>query len=146
MDMSYATIPIFRIQRRIFREKKLAYMVNNAKRPQNHPIYLLDTDIGFAIFFTNEDEYGSCIQNTTFVPTKEDLGGIWDVDFDGSSCIEGVGVRIWMRPPRIHVLRYYYNISFDYTNNEAEYEAMILSILDLNKLQVKRVVFVDIPI
>ena len=45
-----------------------------------------------------------------------------------------------MRPPGIHALRYSYKLSADYTNNEAEYEAMILAILALNKLQVRRVV------
>ena len=43
MDMSYSTIPIFGVQRRLFREQKLAYMVISAKRPHNHPIYSLDT-------------------------------------------------------------------------------------------------------
>ena len=38
MDMSYATLPIFGAQRRIFREKRLAYMVTSAKRPNTHPI------------------------------------------------------------------------------------------------------------
>ena len=56
MDMSYATIPVFGIQRRIFREQKLACMVTSTERPQNHPIYLLDMEMGSAIFFTKGDE------------------------------------------------------------------------------------------
>ena len=60
--------------------------------------------------------------------------------FDGSSCREGAGEGIWMRPLIISALRYSYELSFDCTNNEVEYEAMILVILDLKKLQVKRVV------
>ena len=43
MDMSYATILIFGIQRRIFREKKLPYMVANDE----------STQMGSAIFFTD---------------------------------------------------------------------------------------------
>ena len=43
MDMLYATILIFGIQRRIFREKKLSYMVTNDESTQNHPIYSLET-------------------------------------------------------------------------------------------------------
>ena len=45
-----------------------------------------------------------------------------------------------MRPQGIHALRYSYKLSFDFTNNEQKYEAMILEILALNKLQVRRVV------
>ena len=49
MDMSYATILIFAIKRRIFREKKFPYMVTNDESMQ----------IGSAIFFTDGYEDGS---------------------------------------------------------------------------------------
>ena len=55
MDMSYSTITVFGVQRGIFREKKLAYMVTSAERPNNHPIYALDTEMGSSIFFTKGD-------------------------------------------------------------------------------------------
>ena len=45
-----------------------------------------------------------------------------------------------MRPPGVRGLNYSYKIDFDCTNNEAEYEAMILAIMALKELQVKRVV------
>ena len=51
MDMSYATIPIFGVQRRLFREKKIAYMVTSDERLNNHPIYALDTEMGSTILF-----------------------------------------------------------------------------------------------
>ena len=81
-------------------------MVTSFERPQNHPIYLLDTKMCYAIFFTNGDEYGSHFQNDTFVPTEEDLGGIWDVDFNGLACREGAGAGIWMNSLGIRALRY----------------------------------------
>ena len=49
-----------------------------------------------------------------------------------------------MRPPGVRDLNYYYKLDFDYTNNEAEYEAMLLAILVLKELQVKRVVYIGI--
>ena len=52
MDMSYATILIFGVHRRLYREKNLAYMVSSVARSNNHPIYSLDTEIGSPIFFT----------------------------------------------------------------------------------------------
>ena len=43
MDMSYATILIFGIQRRIFREKKFPYMVTNDESKQmGSPIFFMD--------------------------------------------------------------------------------------------------------
>ena len=50
MDMSYATIPIFSEQIRLYRERTLAYMISSPKCPQNHPIYSIDTNLGSAIF------------------------------------------------------------------------------------------------
>ena len=50
MDMSYATIPVFTEQRRLYRENIIADMISNPKCPQNHPIYSIDTYLGFAIF------------------------------------------------------------------------------------------------
>ena len=37
MDMSYATILVFGVERRIYRDKKLVYMVSSIERPNNHP-------------------------------------------------------------------------------------------------------------
>ena len=50
MDMSYATIPIFAEQIRLYRENRLAYMIRSLECPQNHPIYSIDTDLGSTIF------------------------------------------------------------------------------------------------
>ena len=68
MDMLYSTIPIFGIQRRIFREKKLSYMVTSDESTQNHPIYSLETYMSSAIFFTYEDEDSSHFHNASFIP------------------------------------------------------------------------------
>ena len=97
-------------------------MVTNAERPQNHPKYSPDIEMGSTILFTDEDEDGSHFQNASFIPTEEELGGIWYMDFDGSTCREGARAWVWMRPPGIHALRYSYKLYFDCTNNEAEYE------------------------
>ena len=51
MDMSYATIPVFGVQRKLYRENGLQYMISSKECPENHPIYVVDTDMGSAIFF-----------------------------------------------------------------------------------------------
>jgi hypothetical protein len=53
MDMSYATIPMFGQKRRLHRENQLAYMVSILDRPNNYPIYVVDTDIEASIFYNN---------------------------------------------------------------------------------------------
>ena len=68
IDMSYATILIFGIQRIFFREKKLSYMVISDESTQNHPTYSLETYMSSAIFFMDRDEDGSHFQNVSFIP------------------------------------------------------------------------------
>ena len=51
MDLSYAMIPVFGTLRRLYRENRLAYMINNRKNPKNHPIYSVDTDMASSIIF-----------------------------------------------------------------------------------------------
>jgi hypothetical protein len=53
MDMSYATIPIFVHDRRLYKDVLLKYMVRNKTQPNNHPIYSVDTDIGSSIFYND---------------------------------------------------------------------------------------------
>ena len=89
-----------------FREKNLAYMVTKAERPNNHPIYALDTEMGLAIFFTKGGKDSCSSQNVAFVPTQEELEGVWDVIFDGETCKEGAGARFWVRPPGGRDLNY----------------------------------------
>ena len=53
MDLSYATIPIFNEQRRLYRENHLAYMISNRENLENHPIYSVDTDMGSSMLFND---------------------------------------------------------------------------------------------
>ena len=53
MDMTYATIPLFGGNNRLYREKILAYVVSSRDQHENHPIYVVDIDIGSLIFFND---------------------------------------------------------------------------------------------
>ena len=51
MDLSYATIPVFGMLRRLYRANRLAYTINNRENPENHPIYSVDIDMGSSMLF-----------------------------------------------------------------------------------------------
>lgn len=51
MDITYATIPLFGEQRRLYQETRMDYMVRSKDKPQNFPIYSFDTGLGSAILF-----------------------------------------------------------------------------------------------
>ena len=47
MDLTYDTIPMFGGEtKRLYRERKLAYIISNEKNSVNHPIYAVDTEFG----------------------------------------------------------------------------------------------------
>jgi len=53
MDMSYATMPVFAQDIRLYREVHLKYMVSNKYKPNNHPNYSIETDIGYSILYND---------------------------------------------------------------------------------------------
>ena len=53
MDLSFATIPIFGEHRRLYMEVRLVYMVSSKDKPENYPIYSIETDLGYSVFYNN---------------------------------------------------------------------------------------------
>ena len=50
MDLKYATIPMFGGETKmLYRENHFTYIISNAKKSINHPIYAIDTDFGASI-------------------------------------------------------------------------------------------------
>ena len=80
------------------------------------------------ILFIEGDTYNCSSYNTTFEPTQQEMDGVWEVSFDGETCREGEGDGVWVIPLGGINLNYSYKLAFDCTNNEAEYEAMVLVI------------------
>ena len=104
MVMSYATIPFFGGNRRLYRENRLAHVVNSQYNPKNHPIYVVDTDLGSSIFFNDGPQTDPKIP--VQIEFKEDKGfskrqealekkhnkeGLWTMYFYGSISEFGVG-------------------------------------------------------
>ena len=154
MDMSYATIPVFGKQRRLNRETKLTYMVSNLDRPNNHPIYVVNIDIGASIFYNdlcfeekgkNEPEIpekkGEQLQEELILDqTCDEDDGLWNMGFDGVVSKEGARVGVWIIPPKGTSKLCSFKLAFDYTNNVVEYEALILGLNALKELKAKRIV------
>ena len=53
MDMYYATIPLLGEHTKLYREKRLAYVVNSQDKPRKHSIYAVDFDLGSYIFYND---------------------------------------------------------------------------------------------
>lgn len=77
---------------------------------------------------------------------EEDETGLWSMDFDGTVGREGARIGIWIRilvftpnkvPSNVRVCSY--KLAFHCSNNEAKYEALIVGLKVLRKLNAKRI-------
>jgi hypothetical protein len=107
MDMSCAIVPIFGQDRKLYREVLLKYMVSSKDKPNNHPIYSIDTDIGSTIFYNDlcldeDDQNDPKYQQAESISEqkKNEDEGLWNMDFDGAVSEEGAWASVllflWM--------------------------------------------------
>jgi hypothetical protein len=127
MDVSYATIPVFGgEQQRLYREVRMDYLVSDHENPTNHPIYVVDDDIGSSIFHMSDKMAEvSVIKTPTVVWDRED-NFVWKMYFDGACSREGFGVGIVFISPTKEVIPMSYKLELDTTNNINEFEALLL--------------------
>ena len=150
MDMTYATIPVFGEQRILYRESRMAYMVRSKDKPQNFPIYDVETELVSAILFnelTDEAESegkaeiqqieNQQVENQEIVEEKGEAW--WLLQFDGSSRREGAAAGIWITTCDDESKFYSFKLNFDCTNNMAEYESLFLGLEILKRLGAKKI-------
>lgn len=53
LDFSYATISVFWQLRKLYREKKMKFMITSNKRSNNHPIHVVHTDLESFILYSD---------------------------------------------------------------------------------------------
>ena len=53
--MSYATIPVFGQQRRLYRESLMKYMFSSQEKPHNYPLYFAHSDLDSFILYNDGD-------------------------------------------------------------------------------------------
>jgi hypothetical protein len=114
LDMSYATIPVFGQQRRLYKETLMKYMVNSQEKPHNYPLYYVHSDIDSFILYNDGDmdsqiaqleDYVYNLEESKATPeedtivtiqTDEPVEPLWSLDFDGAVSKEGSGAGVWV--------------------------------------------------
>jgi hypothetical protein len=82
MDMTYATVPVFGGElRRLYQETKFSYVVSDQNNPVNHPIYVVDEDLGCCILSVNEEYNETPMLADPLVSPVEEVDGIWKMFF-----------------------------------------------------------------
>jgi hypothetical protein len=116
--MSYATIPVFGQQRRLYRETLMKYMVSSQEKPHNYPLYSAHSDLDSFVLYNDgdteekdtqlmEDLFGQDegpesieVAKMKNVITEELPADFWSMDFDGAVSKEGAGAGVWMNNHR----------------------------------------------
>jgi hypothetical protein len=127
-------MPLFSLWRRtqkLYREAQLAYIVSNEEDPTNHPIFSLDTELGFSLLHLTDSPKAPLeikkkplFDHEIPPPTTS----VWKMFFDGSSFSEGVGAGVVFVSPCQETISLSYKLEFEATNNVEEYEALVLGL------------------
>nr|GEV36636.1 reverse transcriptase domain-containing protein [Tanacetum cinerariifolium] len=75
----------------------------------------------------------------TPIEDKEELPDSWILFTDGSSCIDGFGASLIITNPEEIEFTYALRFGFEATNNEAEYEALIVGVWIAEQIRVKNI-------
>jgi ribonuclease HI len=129
MDLSYATIPVFGGEhRRLYREVRLAYLVSDHENPSNHPIYVVEDELGSSIFHIGDQIVETSVRKIIPAAEENTENLVWKMFFDGACSKEGSGAGIVFISPTKEVIPLSYKLEFDTTNNISEYEALLLGL------------------
>ena len=86
------------------------------------------------------------IQRHRLLREARQAEGLWTMDFDGAVGNDGAGIGIWVRSPfstsnkvPSNVWVCSYKLDFECSNNEVEYEALIVGLKILIKLNAKMI-------
>ena len=143
MDLSYATIPVFRGEnRRLYRELQYAYIVTDDKNTTNHPLYAVEKYLGSCMLHLSDENTSGMLHVEKEKPIKrtvEQKYELWKMYFDGSSSKEGAGVGIVLISPREEMMNLTYKLEFVTTKNMAKYEALILGLRAAKVLGIQQI-------
>ena len=131
----------------------MKYMVSNIDKPNNSPIYSIQSSLD-SFILCNEDEITqqdkenmdpissleqsnlpfNQIQNITSQHQQENENRndiLWTIKFDGSCNKTSAGAGVWIQNTK---QSFSYKLDFPCTNNIAEYEALLLGLQLLKHL------------
>jgi hypothetical protein len=77
------------MNRRLYRESQLAYVISDEKNPSNHPIYSVDTGMGSCILQIDDSLPDTLLlrkptEKTTVQPIETTEDDLWTMFFDGA--------------------------------------------------------------
>jgi ribonuclease HI len=149
MDLSYATILVFGgVNRRLYRESQLAYVISDEQNPSNHPIYSVDTGMGSCILQIDDSLPDALLlRKPTVQSTEVAEDSLWTMFFDGACTKESTEAGVVLISPSKKTSHLSFKLDFKVINNIAEYEALLLGLNATKEMEIKRLhVFGDVDL
>jgi hypothetical protein len=140
MDISYDTILVFGgVDKRLYRESQLAYVISDEQNPANHPIYSVNTGMGYCILQIDHSLPDALLlRKPTFQSTEVVEDNLWTMFFDGACTKESTGAGVVLISPSKKTFHLSFKLDFKMTNNIAEYEALLLGLNATKEMEIKR--------
>ncbi|GAV71428.1 RVT_3 domain-containing protein [Cephalotus follicularis] len=85
--------------------------------------------------FVGDHTLTKCIEEDT----SEEEKGLWKLSVDGSSCVSSSGAGLVLTSPDGWTIEYALRFGFKATNNEAEWEALIIGLTIVKHLEVQKI-------
>jgi hypothetical protein len=98
------------------------------QNPRNHPVYVVEDDIGSSVFHLNDEEPEITVNRCINQSLKDQQHEVWNTYFDDSSSKEVVGASIVLVSLTHKVIMLSYKLEFETTNNIAKYETPFLGL------------------
>jgi ribonuclease HI len=129
MDLTYATIPVFGGEHGwLYRQVRFSYIVSDHQNLGNHPVYVVEDEIGSYVFHLNDDEPEITVRKCRNQSLTDQHNEVWKMCFDRYSSKEVYGVGIVLISLAHEVITLSYKLEFETTNNIAKYEALVLGL------------------
>lgn len=122
----------------------MKFMVSSLERPQNYPIYSMNSDLDSSILYNSDNDKDKIIvveeKHKEIDSENITHESLWHLDFDGSVNRLGERAKVWIyNLENDHSKGHAFKLDFKCTDNMAEYEALVLGLQIVRKIGAKRV-------
>lgn len=135
-DLSFATFNIEGDSVKVSREARTPHMIEEDE--DDNMNCFVDTNIGS--FQVQEKEVQEKVKLVLLVDDENNMVGgnvLWTLYFDGASSKEGARAGVLLISPSGKTFKFYFTLLFLYTNNVAEYEALLIGLRQASKHGIK---------
>lgn len=138
---TYHTLPyqFLEVKNEYCREDKLLYVISDAKKSKNLPVYVIKESMWCYILSMNPMIMIEMVSSSIDIEQSHKLNSVWKMFSDGPYYWKGTGAGVILIPPTTHNISQSIKLEFDSINNVVEYEELIIGLETTQKMGVKNI-------